>query len=311
MFAPELPGLDREQIRAWYNGYHWRGNENENVYNPWAILHLFASREFKAHWFETATPRFLVDTLIGRGFSAPALESLHADDDLLSAFDVASVATEALLFQTGYLTIAAEEKDPDGVPLYHLRYPNREVRRGLNRGLLDALAPNWRSAGSAMTLRRLLAAGDWTALEALFRKLLAGIPHDWHRRNDIARYEGYWSSIFYAWFQASMDGVAVEDATSRGRLDMAVVLGGNAFLFEFKVAERAAGSALPEGTTAGARPASAASGPASHTGSAALARLKARRYADKYRAPGRNVHLIGVEVSAETRDITAFDVEPA
>ena len=309
VFAPELPGLDRDQIRAWYNGYNWRGNEN--VYNPWAILHLFASREFKARWFETATPRFLVDTLIGRGFSAPALESLHADDDLLSAFDVASVATEALLFQTGYLTIAAEEKDPDGVPLYLLGYPNREVRRGLNRGLLDALAPNWRSAGSGIALRRLLAAEDWAGLEALFRKLLAGIPHDWHRRNDIARYEGYWSSVFYAWFQASMDGVAVEDVTSRGRLDLAVVSGGNAYLFEFKVAERGAGSARPAGAAAGARPAGATSGPVSHTDGAALAQLKARRYADKYRAPGRNVHLIGVEVSAETRDITAFDVDPA
>ena len=309
VFAPELPGLDREQIRAWYNGYNWRGNEN--VYNPWAILHLFSSREFKAHWFETATPRFLIDTLIGRGFSAPALESLHADDDLLSAFDVASVATEALLFQTGYLTIAAEEKDPDGVPLYYLGYPNREVRRGLSRGLLDALAPNWRSAGSGIALRRLLAAEDWAGLEALFRKFLAGIPHDWHRRNEIARYEGYWSSVFYAWFQASMDGVAVEDATSRGRLDMAVVSGSNAYLFEFKVAERAAGSARPAGAPAGARLASTTSGPASHTEGAALAQLKARRYADKYRVPDRNVHLIGVEVSAETRDIAAFEVERA
>ena len=311
VFAPELPGLDRSQIRAWYNGYNWRGNEN--VYNPWAILHLFASREFKAHWFETATPRFLIDTLIGRGFSAPDLEGLHADDDLLSAFDVASVATEALLFQTGYLTIAAEEKDPDGVPLYHLCYPNREVRRGLNRGLLDALAPNWRSAGSGIALRRTLAAEDWAGLEALFRKLLAGIPHDWHRRNEIARYEGYWSSVFYAWFQASMDGVAVEDATSRGRLDLAVVLGGNAYLFEFKVAERVVGSSLP--ASAGGNPApedsEAPSRSTAPADSAALAQLKARCYADKYRAPGRAVHLIGVEVGAETRDITAFDVEQA
>ena len=312
VFAPELPDLDRDQIRAWYNGYNWRGNEN--VYNPWAILHLFASREFRAHWFETATPRFLVDTLIGRGFSAPALESLHADDDLLSAFDVASVATEALLFQTGYLTIAAEE-NLDGYVQYRLGYPDREVRRGLNRGLLDALAPNWRSAGSGIALRRALAAEDWAGLEALFRKLLAGIPHDWHRRNDIARYEGYWSSVFYAFFQASMDGVAVEDATSRGRLDMAVVLGDKAFLFEFKVADGAAGSSRPAsdgGTDAPAgRIGTQARGIASQAESAALAQLRARRYADKYRAPGRNIHLIGVEVSAETRDITAFDVEPA
>ena len=298
VFAPELPGLDRDQIRAWYNGYNWRGKER--VYNPWAILHLFASREFKAHWFETATPRFLVDTLLRRGFSGPDLEGLHADDDLLSAFDVGSAATEALLFQTGYLTIAAEE-NVDGYVQYRLGYPNREVRRGLSRGLLDALAPNWRSGGSSIALRRVLSAEDWAGLEALFRKLLAGIPHDWHRRNDIARYEGYWSSVFYAWFQASMDGVAVEDATSHGRLDMAVVLGGNAYLFEFKVAGRTAKG--HRGEDAGGDP--------SPANGAALAQLKARRYADKYRAPNRRVHLIGVEIGAETRNLTTFDVEPA
>ena len=297
VFAPELPGLDRDQLRAWYNGYNWRGAEN--VYNPWAILRLFQSREFKAHWFETATPRFLVDTMIERGFAAPDLEGLHADDDLLSAFEVASVGTEALLFQTGYLTIVAEE-DLDGYVQYRLGYPNREVRRGLNRGLLDALAPRWRSVGSGVALRRLLAAEDWTGLEALFRKLLAGIPHDWHRRNDIARYEGYWSSVFYAWFQASMDGVAVEDATSRGRLDMAVVLGDGAYVFEFKVTERAPGAAGPTSAEGDRAPASGA----------ALAQLKARRYGDKYRAPNRTVYLIGVEIGADTRDITAFDVAP-
>ena len=296
VFAPELPGLDRDRIRAWYNGYNWRGAEN--VYNPWAILHLFQSREFKAHWFETATPRFLVDTLIERGLAAPDLEGLHADDDLLSAFDAASVGTEALLFQTGYLTIVAEE-ELDGYVQYRLGYPNREVRRGLNRGLLDALAPRWRSVGSGVALRRLLAAEDWTGLEALFRRLLAGIPHDWHRRNDITRYEGYWSSVFYAWFQASMDGVAVEDATSRGRLDMAVVLGDGAYVFEFKVTRRAAGAS--RAGSAGGAPADVA----------ALAQLKARRYGDKYRTPNRTVHLIGVEIGAEERDITAFDVARA
>ncbi|MEY8690096.1 MAG: AAA family ATPase, partial [Leptothrix sp. (in: b-proteobacteria)] len=25
VFAPELPGLDRDEIRRWYNGYNWRG----------------------------------------------------------------------------------------------------------------------------------------------------------------------------------------------------------------------------------------------------------------------------------------------
>ena len=36
VFAPELGGLDREQVREWYNGYSWRGTEK--VYNPYDLL---------------------------------------------------------------------------------------------------------------------------------------------------------------------------------------------------------------------------------------------------------------------------------
>ena len=58
VFATELSGLDRDQIRSWYNGYNWRGTES--VYNPFDILLLFDRREFGAWWFETGTPTFLV-----------------------------------------------------------------------------------------------------------------------------------------------------------------------------------------------------------------------------------------------------------
>ena len=44
---------------------------------------------------------------------------------------------------------------------------------------------------------------------------------------------------------------------------------------------------------------------------AALAQLKERRYADKYRALGQPIHLIGVEFSKDERNIAAFDVEQA
>ena len=46
---------------------------------------------------------------------------------MLSAFDVEHLGTEALLFQTGYLTITGEQRLA-GKALYRLDYPNREVR---------------------------------------------------------------------------------------------------------------------------------------------------------------------------------------
>ena len=52
------------------------------------------------------------------------------------------MAPEALLFQTGYLTMKHVETDPGGRPRYRLGYPNHEVRQSLNESLLDALAPN-------------------------------------------------------------------------------------------------------------------------------------------------------------------------
>ena len=56
VFAPELEGLDRNQLRHWYNGYSWLG---ETVYNPFDILLLLRRREFAAYWFETGSPAFL------------------------------------------------------------------------------------------------------------------------------------------------------------------------------------------------------------------------------------------------------------
>ena len=111
VFAPELPGLDRDQIRDWYNGYSWLGEEK--VYNPFDILLLFRRRRFAAYWFETGTPTFLVETLFKRRVSSLELGEMVASDELLSTFDVDDIATEALLFQTGYLTII-DAKDRGG-----------------------------------------------------------------------------------------------------------------------------------------------------------------------------------------------------
>ena len=282
VFAPELPGLDRQAIRDWYNGYGWLGREK--VYNPYDILLLFDKRRFDAHWFETGTPSFLVRTLLDNRVSPPALDGLLASGDLLGAFDVGDMATEALLFQTGYLTVLGTV-DLDGEAHYRLGYPNREVRQGLNRRLLRAMAPDTAGqAASRVQLRELLAANDLAGVEEFFRAFFAGIPYNWHVNNPIANYEGYYASLFYAHFAAAGLDVATEDASSRGRLDMAVRTAGNVYLFEFKVVER-----TPEGK--------------------AVAQLKERGYADKYRHLGEPIHLVGVEFSSETRNIAAFVAE--
>ena len=94
------------------------------MYNPFDVL-LLRRRKFAAHWFETGTPAFLVDTLFARHVSSVSLDEMVGTERLLSAFygggrsAAEHIGTEALLFQTGYLTITGEE-ELGGKALYRL-----------------------------------------------------------------------------------------------------------------------------------------------------------------------------------------------
>jgi hypothetical protein len=283
VFEPALAGLDREAIRAWYNGYRWGGQDVTSVYNPFDVLLLLQNRQFGSYWFETATPTFLVDILKQRGVFTPSLDAWQTDDTLLSRFDVEDISTDALLFQTGYLTIKQIEEPILGFRQYTLGFPNQEVEAGLNQALLPTLGVENTTRNQRALLDTLLK-HDLDALETHLKALYAGLPHDWYRNNPIAQYEGHYASVFYSHFAALGLDITVEDASHVGRVDMTVDFGGHIYLFEFKVVEQ-----LPDGR--------------------ALAQLVAKGYADKYRATGKPIHLVGVEFSSEKRQIAAFEVQ--
>jgi len=281
VFAPELPGLDRVQIRQWYNGYNWLGTP---VYNPFDLLLLFDKRQFQPFWFETGTPTFLVKLLTQRQQFVPDLERVMAPESLLATFDVDNIPTEALMFQAGYLTIESARMIPGRLELT-LRYPNQEVRSSLHDSLLQELSGSRSSPGRQISrLYDLLVANDLGGLQTLITAFFASIPTDWYRNNPIAQYEGYYASVFYSYFAALGLDITVEDSSNQGRLDMAVRFGGHIYLFEFKVVEL-----VPEG--------------------GAMAQLKAKNYAAKYLAQGQPIYLIGVEFSKEARNLVAFEVE--
>lgn len=281
VFAPELTGLDREKVRRWYNGYNWLGT---SVYNPFDLLLLFRNREFKPYWFETGTPTFLVKLLAERQVFTPQLGQTVAEETLLSTFDVDIIPPEALMFQAGYLTIDSVWKIP-GRQEFTLKYPNKEVQASLNDSLLKHWVGGLSIPGRQISqLYRLLLANDLPALKELFHAFFATIPHDWYRNSPIAQYEGYWASVFYSHFAALGLDIRLEDTTNHGRIDMTALFNAQVFIFEFKVVEL-----VPEGK--------------------ALEQIKNKRYADKYRARGEPIHLIGVEFSKVSRNIVGFDVE--
>ena len=283
VFASELEGLPRETIRDWYNGYNWRGTEAERVYNPYGMLLLLQNREFRPYWFETGTPAFLPETLLERHVDPAALNDIVVGDADLAAFDIRHAKTEALLFQTGYLTILSERAGAAGY-VYRLGYPNREVRSALNLALLTTMAPGASATVESERLEDLLAHHDFAGVERFFRAFFASVPHEWYVNNDIAHYEGYYSAVFYSHFAGAGLDVVAEESTNHGRSDVVVRHANAVWVFEFKT-----------------------SGDAGD----ALAQIDEKGYAEKYQHLNLPIHRVGVAFSEQARNISTFEVKDA
>ncbi len=134
-FAEETEMSETEiiqRLRQQYNGYRFSAN-SESVYNPFSVLKSLHHRAFHHYWFETGTPAFLVNLLREREYPIPEIENMAVDEQVFSTFDLDDLNPEAILFQTGYVTIKGIE---DG--LYRLDYPNREVKNAFLKHLMFA-----------------------------------------------------------------------------------------------------------------------------------------------------------------------------
>jgi len=171
------------------------------------------------------------------------------------------------------------------VQYFRLRFPNLEVSQSLHASLLRAWTPDAQQAvRGRLQLYRLLQANDFAGMQVLFTAFFASIPYQWFTNNPIAQYEGYYASVFYSYFAALGLDITCEESSNAGRLDMALRFNGHVYLFEFKVVELE-----PEGK--------------------ALQQIIDQGYADKYKACGQPIHLIGVEFSKASRSVVALDVQ--
>lgn len=279
VFADRLADFDMADITRWYNGYRWLGDA---VYNPWSLLSLLSTGQFRNYWFESGTPSFLVKLLQERKIFLPRLEHCQTHENLLSRFDIGDISTEALMFQTGYLTIR-ESVMRDGVEQITLAYPNHEVRNSLNSDWFRAFMERPPARESWLDH---LVTNDWDAARLGMHAQLASLPHHWHTRTRLANHEGWYAGLVCSYLQGLGQDVRMEDATNLGRVDIALLLPGQTVLFELKVI-----SGKGDG--------------------AALAQLLENRYADKYRARGVPIWLVGITFSAKARNLVDFRVAGA
>ncbi len=282
-FSEYLKGANREEIRKWYNGYSWLG---ERVYNPFDIL-LFISKgfAFRPYWFETGSPTFLIKLMKQKKYFIPELEEIEATDSMLGSFDVYTMEIEALLWQTGYLTIKGT-KQIGGRESYLLSFPNLEVKISLNEFILKQLSnvqPNLYST-SIEKIYNGFVSGDVETIISILKSLLSAIPYTNFTKNEIDSYEGYYASVIYAYLASLGVDLIAEDITNKGRIDLTILLPDKAYIIEFKVkSEKEEKDPLTQ--------------------------IKEKRYFEKYINKVKDIYLIGITFDKEERNITEYKSE--
>ena len=282
VFAQHLQGVDREQLRQWYNGYNFLGDKL--VYNPHDILHFidrsqsFGQPHFRSYWFETGTPAFLIDLIERDNLLPYQIEPSEANEELISSSPLDNIKLTTVLFQSGYLTIdMVNDSNPHDV-IYKLVCPNNSVRSALHNSLFEHYTGNT-DPSHRSNIRSALRDAQLDIVESELTRLFASISADNYRKNAIARFEGYYASVVYCFFAGMGFTVIAEDGSSRGRVDLSIQLGSNTYIIEFKMVKRKSKN------------------------NSALQQIIKQGYAAKYSG---SVYQIGIEFSETRRNIVGF-----
>jgi hypothetical protein len=183
------------------------------------------------------------------------------------------------------LTIKKEEEIGDNY-FYTLMFPNKEVKKGFTDYLLRMFFASGVDSsdrtGLSEKIYKALNANQPELLEKAFTVFFAQIPYEWYVKNNIARYEGYYCSVFYAFFAALGLTIVPEDMTNKGRIDFTIVMEKAIFIFEIKMKSN------PQN---------------------AIEQIKKKKYHEKYLAEKNDIFFVGIEFDDEERNISNFETE--
>ena len=264
----------QQKLALMYDGYHFC-EDSIGVYNPFSLLNTFDSMKFKEYWFETGTPSFLVKVMKNTSYDITSLSEQEADSSLLTDISSAFLNPVPLLYQSGYLTIKGYDED---FQIYHLGFPNREVKHGF----LNYLMPYYTPVGSEtpmMLISRMtrdIRSGNpesfMTRLDALFARTNYQIQADCEKDFQYA---------MYIIIELMGEYVETERTTSNGRIDILIKTKDYVYVIEIKT---------------------------DSTPDEALAQIEERGYARPFADDPRRIFKIGVNFSTANRRIDGWKV---
>ena len=166
---------NREEIRRWYNGYHFRG---QTLYNPFSIMCCLSNKgECAPYWLDSGGTS-LIDVAFVSDELQKDLQTLTAGKSILSrirrqvSFEAlqSPVGLFSLLLFSGYLNPLAISEADD---LYELSVPNYEVSKIYEQRLLEWVTQKLAiSTNDYDSLARFLAMGELETFQKSLEEFL-------------------------------------------------------------------------------------------------------------------------------------------
>lgn len=258
-----------------YDGYHFTEDTSlPGLYNPFSVLNTLDSCAFRDYWFQTGTPRFLVDVLKDINYPLDRLTQDVVTADLLGQIDAMQQSPLPLLYQSGYLTI--KDYDPE-FGNYRLGFPNEEVERGFFSHLMSYYTCNEdESAFSISDFVREIRSGQAEAFMTRLDTFLADSNYEIAGKAEL-----YFQNVMAIIFKMLGFYVETERRTSDGRMDIVMKTKEYIYIFELKLD----GSAEK-----------------------ALIQIEEKDYARPFASDTRRIIKIGANFSSNTRHLTDWTI---
>lgn len=264
-----------DDLKAYYDGYHFT-HHSIGMYNPFSLLNAFKYKEFGNYWFETGTPTYLVKLLKKHHYDLERMAHEETDSQVLNSIDSESTNPIPVIYQSGYLTIKGYDEE---FGMYRLGFPNREVEEGFVRFLLPFYANvnKVESPFEIQTFVREVRSGDYDSFFLRLQSFFADTTYEAIREQEL-----HYENVLFIVFKLVGFYTQVEYHTSKGRIDLVLQTDKFIYVIEFKL----------DGTA-----------------EEALQQIHDKHYALPFASDRRKLFKIGVNFSAETRNIEKWIVE--
>lgn len=264
-----------DDLKAYYDGYHFT-HHSIGMYNPFSLLNAFKYKEFGNYWFETGTPTYLVKLLKKHHYDLERMAHEETDSQVLNSIDSESTNPIPVIYQSGYLTIKGYDEE---FGMYRLGFPNREVEEGFVRFLLPFYA-NVNKVESPFEIQKFVRevrSGDYDSFFRRLQSFFADTTYEVIREQEL-----HYENVLFIVFKLVGFYTQVEYHTSKGRIDLVLQTDKFIYVMEFKL----------DGTA-----------------EEALQQIHDKHYALPFASDRRKLFKIGVNFSAETRNIEKWIVE--